>query len=86
MLIGRRIGRLDSTDTHAHPHGHASHHNPASPPPTPLPHHPQYSDTIYAPTSFNGYTSNPPSSQQSIQYLYRNEVLTNVEQLREELT
>lgn len=45
----------------------------------------QYSDTIYRATSFNGYTSNPPSSQQSIQYLYRNEILTNLEELREEL-
>jgi hypothetical protein len=57
--------------------------------PTPLPNAQktkQYSDTIYRPTSFNGYTSDPPSSQQSIQYLYRNEVLTNLEELRDELT
>lgn len=46
---------------------------------------PQYADTIYKPTSFNGYTDTPPSSQQSIQYLYRNEILTNLEELREEL-
>ena len=45
----------------------------------------QYADTIYRPTSFNGYTDTPPSSQQSIQYLYRNEILTNLEELREEL-